>query len=165
MKGIQSNGFLPIIAQAIAEMEELHGEFASINEINLAELGRRTGISRAKLRRLKANGFCETPHGLIIVCLAALAVLHTEEKQEQIKTSGETVLSIEPAKVTALSWEQDGTTLSFHRGDDGWQYDDDAEFPVSDSAMDALLEQFYGFGASLNTPPSDGHFDRTGQTA
>ncbi|MBD9195513.1 MAG: DUF4340 domain-containing protein, partial [Clostridiales bacterium] len=149
MKGIQSNGFLPIIAQAIAEMEELHGEFASINEINLAELGRRTGISRAKLRRLKANGFCETPHGLIIVCLAALAALHTEEKQEQIKTSGETVLSIEPAKVTALSWEQDGTTLSFHRGDDGWQYDDDAEFPVSDSAMDALLEQFYGFGASF----------------
>ena len=65
MKGIQSNGFLPIIAQAIAEMEELHGEFASINEINLAELERRTGISRAKLRRLKANGFCETPHGLI----------------------------------------------------------------------------------------------------
>ena len=64
MKGIQSNGFLPIIAQAIAEMEELHGEFASIDEINLAELGRRTGISRAKLRRLKANGFCETPHGL-----------------------------------------------------------------------------------------------------
>ena len=59
MKGIQSNGFLPIIAQAIAEMEELHGEFASINEINLAELGRRTGISRAKLRRLKANGFCQ----------------------------------------------------------------------------------------------------------
>ena len=40
MKGIQSNGFLPIIAQAIAEMEELHGEFAGINEINLAELGR-----------------------------------------------------------------------------------------------------------------------------
>ena len=31
MKGIQSNGFLPIIAQAIAEMEELHGEFAGIN--------------------------------------------------------------------------------------------------------------------------------------
>ena len=41
MKGIQSNGFLPIIAQAIAEMEEIHGEFSSIDEINLAELGRR----------------------------------------------------------------------------------------------------------------------------
>ena len=42
MKGIQSNGFLPIIAQAIAEMEETHGEFKSIAEINLAELSRRT---------------------------------------------------------------------------------------------------------------------------
>lgn len=65
MKGIQSNGFLPIIAQAIAEMEAQHGEFSSIDEINLAELGRRTGLSRAKLRHLKANGFCETAHGLV----------------------------------------------------------------------------------------------------
>lgn len=64
MKGLQGNGFLPIIAQAIAEMEEQNGEFSSIDEINLAELERRTGLSRAKLRRLKANGFCETPHGL-----------------------------------------------------------------------------------------------------
>ena len=64
MKGIQSNGFLPIIAQAIAEMEEIHGEFSSLDEINLAELGRRTGLSRAKLRRLKTNGFCEKAHGL-----------------------------------------------------------------------------------------------------
>ena len=64
MKGIRGNGFLPIIAQAIAEMEEQHGEFSSIDDINLAELGRRTGLSRAKLRRLKANGFCEPGHGL-----------------------------------------------------------------------------------------------------
>ena len=49
MKGIQSNGFLPIIEQAIAEMEAQCGEFSSIDEINLAELGRRTGLSRAKL--------------------------------------------------------------------------------------------------------------------
>ena len=35
MKGVKSNGFLPIIAQAIAEMEELLGEFTSIDEINL----------------------------------------------------------------------------------------------------------------------------------
>ena len=64
MKGLQGNGFLPIIAQAIAEMEETPGEFKSIEEINLVELGRLTGLSRAKLRHLKANGFCETPHGL-----------------------------------------------------------------------------------------------------
>ena len=65
MKGLQSNGFLPIIAQAIAEMEEANGEFSSIDEISLAELSRRTGLSRSKLRRLKANGFRETPHGLV----------------------------------------------------------------------------------------------------
>ena len=65
MKGLQSNGFLPIIAQAITEMEEANGEFSSIDEINLAELSRRTGLSRSKLRRLKANGFRETPHGLV----------------------------------------------------------------------------------------------------
>ena len=64
MKGIQRNGFLSIIAQAISEMEEIHGEFSSLDEINLAELGRRTGLSRAKLRRLKTNGFCEKAHGL-----------------------------------------------------------------------------------------------------
>ena len=86
---------------------------------------------------------------LIAVCLAALAAMLSEEKKEEIKTSGETVLSIEPAKVTALCWEQDGTTWSFHRGDDGWQYDDDAEFPVSDSAMDALLEPFRSLSAAF----------------
>lgn len=57
MKGIQNNGFLPIIAQAIAEMEETHGEFSSIDEVNLADLGCRTGLSRSKLCRLKRNGF------------------------------------------------------------------------------------------------------------
>ena len=86
---------------------------------------------------------------LIAVCLAALAAMLSEEKKEEIKTSGETVLSVESAKVTALCWEQDGTTWSFHRGDDGWQYDDDAEFPVSDSAMDALLEPFRSLSAAF----------------
>ena len=49
---------------------------------------------------------------LIAACLAALAAMHSEEKKEEIKTSGETVLSVESAKVTALCWEQDGTTWS-----------------------------------------------------
>ena len=65
MKGIQSNGFLPIIAQAIADMKAQHREFSSIDEIKLAELGRRICLSRARLRRLKANSFCETVHGLL----------------------------------------------------------------------------------------------------
>ncbi len=39
-------------------------QLASKEKINLAELERRTGISKGKLRRLKANGFKDTPHGL-----------------------------------------------------------------------------------------------------
>ena len=38
------------------------GDKFSLSKVNLAELGRRTGISRAKLRRLKSNGFVVTPH-------------------------------------------------------------------------------------------------------
>lgn len=64
MKDIKSNGFHDIIAQAIEEMKSEQGENFSLNQINLAELQRRTGISRAKLRRLKQNGFTEVPHAL-----------------------------------------------------------------------------------------------------
>lgn len=60
----KDNGFDVSIAQAIEEMKSEQGEFFSLEKINLAELGRRTGISRAKLRRLKGNGFKPIPHGL-----------------------------------------------------------------------------------------------------
>lgn len=54
---------ITIIAQAISEMEVEQGKTLSIDEINLAELQRRTGISRARLRRLKSNNFKPMPHG------------------------------------------------------------------------------------------------------
>ena len=57
MKEIQSNGFEAIIAQAIEEMKVEQGKKFSLEHINLAELERRTGISRGKLRRLKKNQF------------------------------------------------------------------------------------------------------------
>ena len=58
------NGLEPIIAQAIEEIKQEQGESFDLSKINLAELQRRTGISRAKLRRLKENGFVAKPHGL-----------------------------------------------------------------------------------------------------
>lgn len=64
MKEIQSNGSDNIISQAIEEMKAEQGNDFSLEKINLAELERRTGISRAKLRRLKENGFVDVPHGL-----------------------------------------------------------------------------------------------------
>ncbi len=52
------------LTQVLEEMKREQGDSFSLDKINLAELGRRTGISRKKLRRLKKNGFQEKPHGL-----------------------------------------------------------------------------------------------------
>ena len=51
------------VAQAIEDMKAEMGNSFSLDQINLAELERRTGVSRAKLRRLKANGFVSKEHG------------------------------------------------------------------------------------------------------
>ena len=52
-----------IISQAIDEMKAIQGDSFSLDKVNLAELERRTGISRARLRRLKQNNFQPMPHG------------------------------------------------------------------------------------------------------
>ena len=49
MKELYGNGYVPIIAQAIEEMKAEQGDSFSLERINLAELERRTGISRGKL--------------------------------------------------------------------------------------------------------------------
>ena len=58
------NDLQEILTQALNEMKEESGEKFNINKVNLAELERRTGISRRKLRRLKANKFVVKPYGL-----------------------------------------------------------------------------------------------------
>ena len=61
MKELYSNGFASSIAQAIEEMKAEQGDGFSLDRINLAELERRSGVSRGKLRRLKRNGFRDLP--------------------------------------------------------------------------------------------------------
>lgn len=64
MNNTKDNGLcMEIITQAIEEMKAERGDSFSIEKINLAELERRTGVSRAKLRKLKENEFEVTPHG------------------------------------------------------------------------------------------------------
>ena len=60
----KSNDLQSIITQAIEEMKSEQGSTFDLNKINLAELGRRTGLSRAQLRRLTKNDFRVTPHAL-----------------------------------------------------------------------------------------------------
>ena len=47
----------PAVAKAIEQMMAEQGDKFSLEKINLAELERRTGISRARLRRMKEHGF------------------------------------------------------------------------------------------------------------
>ena len=81
---------------------------------------------------------------------ATFAVTRMEDKKEQIKTSGEVVREIDPESVDSLSWAYDGTTLSFHKNEDGtWLYDTDEAFPVDPEKIQALLEQFQAFSAAF----------------
>lgn len=52
----------PVAAKAIEQMMAEQGDKFSLEKINLAELERRTGISRARLGRMKGNGFEDTEH-------------------------------------------------------------------------------------------------------
>ncbi|SCW45251.1 hypothetical protein SAMN02910456_01182, partial [Ruminococcaceae bacterium YRB3002] len=57
------NDFKRTITQALDEMKKEQGDSFDLSKVNLAELERRTGISRAKLRRLKKDGFVFRDHG------------------------------------------------------------------------------------------------------
>ena len=85
---------------------------------------------------------------LAAVCVVTAAVLQMEDRQEQIRESGEVVLSISPDSVDSLSWDYDSETLSFHK-DEGWVYDDDEAFPVDDEKIGNLLGEFEEFGAAF----------------
>lgn len=56
------NDLQNILTQALNELKDELGEKFNIDKINLAELERKTGISRGKLRGLKANGYTVKPH-------------------------------------------------------------------------------------------------------
>ena len=60
----KNNYLTETIAQALNEIKSELGDKFDLEKVNLAELERRTGITRAKLRRLKDHGFVDVPHGL-----------------------------------------------------------------------------------------------------
>ena len=59
----ECNDLQSIITHALQEMKAEKGDEFDKDEVNLADLERRTGISRKKLRRLKENGFIVKSHG------------------------------------------------------------------------------------------------------
>ena len=61
MNEIIRNDLHTIITQTLSEMKAEQGKNFSLETVNLAELERRTGITRSRLRRLKANNFKDIP--------------------------------------------------------------------------------------------------------
>lgn len=85
---------------------------------------------------------------LVVVSAAAFGAMKYEEKKEEILNADEVILTIDPETVTALSWTNETTSLSFHK-DETWSYDDDADFPVDEETVNEMLELWNGFGAAF----------------
>ena len=83
-----------------------------------------------------------------VVSITAVLVSRHEEKVEQIKNSGKTILSIPTDTVTAFSWTNEDGTFSFTKGDT-WTYDGDSAFPVDEGKINDLLAQFEDYAAAF----------------
>lgn len=86
---------------------------------------------------------------LVVACVATFALMRYEEKQEQIQNSDAIILEIPADTVEALSWEYTKNGLGFHKGENGWLYDDDEAFPVSEDKVTDILSNFEAFGVSF----------------
>ena len=87
---------------------------------------------------------------LVVVSLATFAMTRYEEKQEQIQNSDAIILEIPGDTVTALSWEfTSGDGLAFSRTEDGWKYQEDEAFPVSEEKISDILANFESYGVTF----------------
>lgn len=85
---------------------------------------------------------------LVFVSVVTFGVSKYETHKENIKNSGEVILSIDTDKVTALSWEKGSKSFSLHK-DEYWIYDADEEFPVNDEKIKDMLGIFEDFTADF----------------
>lgn len=85
---------------------------------------------------------------LAVVCIVTVFVVKHEEKQENIRNSGEVVLEVDVDSVESISWENESASLSFHK-EDSWLYDDDTAFPVNEEKISELIGQFEAFSAAF----------------
>ena len=63
MSNENRNDLQVTITQALEEIKAEKGDRFDLSKVNLADMERRTGVSRKKLRKLKADGFKFLPHG------------------------------------------------------------------------------------------------------
>ncbi len=85
---------------------------------------------------------------LVAACLITFGASRYEQYKEKIKNSEEIILELDTESVTAISWEYDSQTLSFHK-DETWLYDEDEAFPVDEDKINELLDLFSEFGVDF----------------
>ncbi len=85
---------------------------------------------------------------LAVIIVAILIVSRHQSRVEQIKNTKEIILDIDSEEVTALSWDAEGYSYAFYQ-DDGWKYEEDENFPVSEEKLDELLDLFSNFEAEF----------------
>lgn len=77
---------------------------------------------------------------LLVLCIGTFAASQwTVEPVEEEAVTTETVFTLEPEAVTALTWEY-SESLSFRRESEGWVYPEDPVFPVEESYLDTILQ-------------------------
>ena len=87
---------------------------------------------------------------LLVACIATFALTRYEEEQEQIRTSDEIIMQIPSENVLSVSWDYSGGgSLAFNKTDDGWKYQDDEAFPVSEDKVMDILEHFESYGVTF----------------
>ena len=96
----------------------------------------------------RAKRICTLLGVLAIICVVTLFVVKHEEKQENIRNSGEVVLEVDVELVESISWENESGSFAFHK-EDGWLYDDDSTFPVDEEKVKELIGQFEAFSAAF----------------
>ena len=96
---------------------------------------------------------------LVVISAATFALSRYEQKQEQIKLSEQVLLEIPFTSVRSFSWAYAGeeTGLCFLQDENGWSYQDDTAFPVSESALMNVIGHFSSFKVSFTIENVDNY--------
>lgn len=90
----------------------------------------------------KKNGLLWGVIALVVLCIIYVGVgqymEHSEKTQKEVKEA-ERVYMTDITSVTGVSYDYEGTALSFTKEGDTWKYDRDDQFPVEESKITGIV--------------------------
>ena len=111
MNDSERNGLQEIIDKALGDMAREAGDSFDLGAVNLAELSRRTGLSRSRLRTLKARGFKVMPHGRCGMKAEATVMSGYEGVVNAMLADGVTNSEVVFERIAAQGYEGGKTTV------------------------------------------------------